>query len=405
MRCLLPALTFIVTVCVCSGIKEALPEEGLPTDKLIEYWGYPVEKHFVKTEDGYIIEIHRIPHGKHDKSIKKDRPAILLLHGLLESSASYVFNLPHQSPGFVFADNGFDVWIGNVRGNTYGKNHTSLSVKDAKFWQFSWPEHAHKDLPAMFDKITEVTGQEQIYYVGHSQANLILFAHLSVHPEFANRIRRHFALAPVYTVKHIKGLLQVMARTVYPNFKLAKRLLGDHEFMPNNAVMKKFSRYVCNTKVGQNWICNSLIGLVDGPNSNQLNLTRISVYTSHSSAGTSTQNFLHWLQTVYRGVMERYDYRDINTNVKYYNQRSPPSYDITRISGLKMHIFSSKQDWLADPTDMENLVKTFQKDVIQSHTTFDHYAHLDFVWGVNITQDITMPIINLIERLDGVKLK
>ncbi|CAD5228631.1 unnamed protein product [Bursaphelenchus xylophilus] len=401
---LVPVLIFTSTLCVCHG-SEPLPEEGLRTEKLIELWGYPVEKHWVKTEDGYIIEIQRIPHGKNDKSLRKDRPAILLFHGLLESSASYVFNLPHQSPGFVFADNGFDVWLGNVRGNTYGKNHTTLSVKDSEFWQFSWPDHAHKDLPAIFDKVTEVTGQKQIYYVAHSQANLILFAHLSECPEFANRIRRHFALAPVYTVKHIKGLLQIMARTVYPNFKFAKKLLGDHEFMANNVFFKKFSHYICDTTLGQAVICDSLIGMVAGPNSKQLNHTRLSVYTSHTPDGTSSQNFLHWLQTVYRGVMERYDYRDVNTNVKHYNQKSPPRYDISKISGLKTHMFSSKADWLADPADTENLLKTLPQGVILSHTIFEHFSHVDFLWGQNVTQDITLPIINLIERLDGVKLQ
>ncbi len=31
---------------------------------MIKYWGYPFEEHFTTTEDGYILGIHRIPHGR-----------------------------------------------------------------------------------------------------------------------------------------------------------------------------------------------------------------------------------------------------------------------------------------------------------------------------------------------------
>lgn len=37
---------------------------------------------------------------------------------------------------FLFADAGFDVWLGNARGNTYSKNHVNLTSKDEKFWEF-----------------------------------------------------------------------------------------------------------------------------------------------------------------------------------------------------------------------------------------------------------------------------
>jgi len=31
---------------------------------MIKYWGYPFEEHFTTTEDGYILGLHRIPHGR-----------------------------------------------------------------------------------------------------------------------------------------------------------------------------------------------------------------------------------------------------------------------------------------------------------------------------------------------------
>lgn len=45
----------------------------------------------------------------------------------------------------MLADNGFDVWLGNARGNTYSTNHATIKAFGSredreKFWTFSWHE-------------------------------------------------------------------------------------------------------------------------------------------------------------------------------------------------------------------------------------------------------------------------
>jgi hypothetical protein len=48
------------------------------------------------------------------------------------------------------------VWLGNVRGNIYCMNHTTLTPKKHEFWDFSFQEMAEIDLPAMVDYVLKV---------------------------------------------------------------------------------------------------------------------------------------------------------------------------------------------------------------------------------------------------------
>ena len=70
--------------------------------------------------------------------------------------------------GFLLADAGYDVWLGNFRGNMYSRNHTSLDPDEEIFWRFSWDQMGEFDLPAMLQYVRDLTGRQQMLYVGHS---------------------------------------------------------------------------------------------------------------------------------------------------------------------------------------------------------------------------------------------
>ncbi|KAL6724278.1 hypothetical protein Aduo_019179 [Ancylostoma duodenale] len=165
-------------------------ETFMKVPQLISHFGYMFEEHYVTTEDGYILTVHRIPVGRDDRPAPHSpqrRPPVLLMHCLLCDSSVFVLNLPTQSLGFVLADAGFDVWMANTRGNEYGKNHSRLSVRDKAFWNFTWYHHSRYDLKNTVEYVIDVTKQEDIYYVGHSQGTLIMFARLAEDPSFNSK--------------------------------------------------------------------------------------------------------------------------------------------------------------------------------------------------------------------------
>ena len=67
-------------------------------------------------------------------------------------------------------------------------------------------EHALVDLPTMLDYVMKVTGQTELFYTGHSQGTVMGFAGFTANQTLGQHIKGFFALAPVSTVKHIKGL-------------------------------------------------------------------------------------------------------------------------------------------------------------------------------------------------------
>ncbi|XP_046378387.2 lysosomal acid lipase/cholesteryl ester hydrolase-like [Haliotis rufescens] len=353
------------------------PEIYMNTTELITSKGFPCENHYVTTEDGFILNMQRIPHGRgenHTGAVSA-KPTVLLQHGLLGSSNNFVLNPANESLAFILADAGADVWLGNVRGNTYSRAHKTLKPSDKKFWEWSFDEMAKYDLPAMIDYIVQTTGQPQVHYVGHSQGTLIGFAGFSQNKTLGQLVKTFIALAPVATVGHIKSPLRLLA-PFSKGLKLFD-LFGHGEFEPSSNLTKWLAKDVCK---GLPLLCEDFFFVISGFDYATVNKTRVPVYVAHTPSGTSVQNMIHFGQEVNGDQFVMYDFGSASANMAHYGQATPPAYRPDEMD-VPVVLFSGGKDFLADPDDV-TWIRSQLKNIVGDHM-IPHWEHLDFILALD----------------------
>ena len=144
---------------------------------------------------------------------------IYLQHGLTDSSDTWIVNDEHLAPAFIYANKGFDVWVGNSRGNRYSNHELNRGVLN--FWDFTFNEMGVYDLPGAFRYINKITNRK-IHYIGHSQGTLSMFIALSEQVKLVsdNMLSFH-AYGPVAYLTHQKSkLLSAASKTSLPDILL-----------------------------------------------------------------------------------------------------------------------------------------------------------------------------------------
>lgn len=88
-----------------------------------------------------------------------------------------------KSPAFILADEGYDVWMGNTRGNKYSRDHLTLDPDEPsyqdQFWDISFEEMGYYDYPAMINYVLTLTNQKNLVFIAHSQGTSAMFYSLT----------------------------------------------------------------------------------------------------------------------------------------------------------------------------------------------------------------------------------
>jgi len=215
---------------------EDLNEMDMTTTELIEAIGYIAEAHYVYSEDGYLLCLHRIV-GKipvTESSVKK--MPILFMHGMIMSSEVWVARkLAENNLPFVLSDAGYDVWLGNNRGNKYSCKHKKYKLLDEQFWNFSIDDLAKYDLPAFADYIILHTGYDKLGYIGFSQGSTQALAAFSSNAILTSKIALFVGLAPTAL---IEGLYSKTATAIATTrLPFLYQLFGKKKIFSSNTIL------------------------------------------------------------------------------------------------------------------------------------------------------------------------
>ncbi|XP_024882714.1 uncharacterized protein LOC112461630 [Temnothorax curvispinosus] len=365
------------------------PDVNLNTLQMIRKAGYPAEAHVIQTKDGYLLTLHRIPGDK-------DQPPVLLQHGFLCSSADWVISGKDKGLAFILADQGYDVWLGNIRGNTYSRAHVSLSPSDSKFWNFSFHEMGVYDLPAMILYITNMTSQPLHTYIGHSMGSTASYVMATERPDIARMVRAIISLAPVAFSKHIKSPIRIFAPFVN-DYEIIAHFLGENEFLPRNCVLRFLAKYVCEGNDFEKEICTNTLFLICGFDKEQFNYTLLPVILSHDPAGASTKTLLHFGQEIESGKFRQYDYGS-EKNLLIYNATEPPDYNLANIT-VPIALFYADNDWLANSLDVKKLYSMLPNVLDLYRVPFPKFNHLDFIWGKDAFELVYKRLLEIMKKI------
>ncbi|CAG7820554.1 unnamed protein product [Allacma fusca] len=369
----------------------------LSTPGEIKKYGFNVEIHHVVTEDSYILELHRIPTGKNNSSSWR-KSSVLVMHGYSCTSLNWIMNHEDKVLPYKLAEEGYDVWLGNFRGNKYSNRHLSLDNNDTRFWNFSWHEMGIYDVPAMVDYILKTTEEPDLFYVAHSMGNTAFLVCMSLRTEYNDKIKALFALAPVAFFNHIRNTTKLITPFVVTD-RLALDALGHGELVPGHVLdsLRIFGSILCSPASTTSGLCDQFLRHITGFNTDTLNKTWVPALFRNYPDSSSARTLLHFLQLVKSGRFCQYDY-GVLENFRVYSRLKPPSYNLTRVTA-PVAIYWSTEDWLASPKDVQALVQNLPNVFINQRVESPGFTHLDFLASTDSDVLLYNKVIQAMDKL------
>lgn len=417
-------------------------------NEIVETHGYKIREHVVTTRDGYLLVIHKLEkiqnnsyshqHHHHISSTANLSKIVYFHHGLMTNSELFVLGTnKYKTLPYLLVDLGYEVWLGNNRGNKYSRKHLKLSASDPKFWDFSLDEYSYYDIPDSLTYIknyyhhinnntsnnnnnnhtgsptvlssstsTLTNSDLQIIYIGFSQGCSQFFASLSLYPQLNSHIKMFIGLSPAIIPQNLN----------HPIFKLlVNQAANDNSFLfslfGRRAIMPSVSFWytIFGPSLYEKVVDKSL-QLLFGWTGANISQSQKEIGYPHMFSNSSVKSLLHWFQIIKAGRFQMFDetccygitkLSCLSHKLKQKGNRVAP-FPIADHLDVPMVLFYGDNDILVDINKTKNLI------VDNNHKMQDKlelvlcpgYEHMDTLWGENVYQDVFKPVLERLEKLE-----
>ncbi|XP_077245163.1 uncharacterized protein LOC143885079 isoform X2 [Tasmannia lanceolata] len=378
-----------------SNFHQSLNTDARTCRDVITELGYPYEAIHVVTSDGYVLLLERIP--RHDA-----QKVVYLQHGILDSSMGWVSNGVVGSPAFAAFDQGYDVFLGNLRG-LISREHVDKNISSRKYWKYSINEHGTQDIPAMIDKIHQLKMSElkssqpdsddetndqpyKLCAISHSLGGAVMLMYIITQQieEKPHRLSRLILLSPAgfhedsnIAFSLVQHLVLVLAPILAP-------------FVPALYIPTRFFRMLLNKLARDFQNYPALGGLVQtlmsyvvgGDSSNWVGVIGMSHYNMNDMPGVSLYVVHHLAQMKRARKFIMYDFGNKAANIAAYGSASP--LDLAEYYGLinvPVDLVGGRKDKVIPPSMVRKHYKLMKNEGVEvSYNEFE-YAHLDFTFS------------------------
>ncbi|KAI8966390.1 alpha/beta-hydrolase [Daldinia sp. FL1419] len=365
---------------------------------LCAMYGYTAEEHVLQTKDGYLLGIHRLAWRKGEEDMKvNDGPAsvkkrvVYLHHGLLMNSEVWVCLTDAQrSLPFVLVERGFDVWLGNNRGNKYSKKSINYPPTTTEFWNFSIDEFAFHDIPDSINYILETTKQESLSYIGFSQGTAQAFASLAVHPKLNEQVNVFIALAPAMSPAGLNnGIVDALIKA---SPQVLFLLFGRRSILSSATMWQSILYPPLFMK-----LIDMGLSFLFGWQTKNISVSQKLAAYPHLYSFTSTKSVVHWFQIIRNQSFQMYDDDvqtplSINTSSKYTKVAKYPTRNIK----TPIVLVYGGSDSLVD---IEVMMRELPNRTVA--TEIPHYEHLDFLWARDVDVQVFQHVFDALENFKG----
>lgn len=288
---------------------------------------------------------------------------------------------------FKLVDRGYDVWLGNNRGNKYSKKSIHHPPTSQAFWNFSMDEFAFHDIPDSISYILSATSQPSLSYIGFSQGTAQAFATLSIHPKLNDKVNVFIALAPAMSPAGLSNgivdsLMKASPQILYLLFG-RKAILSSTAFWQSILYPPIFVRVI-----------DIALDFLFGWKSKNMSMAQKLAAYPHLYSFTSVKSVVHWFQIIRTKAFQMYD-DDVQTvpilgsGVSKYTRvaRFP-----TRNIKTPCVLVYGGSDSLVD---INVMLKQLPPHTVA--TEIPHYEHLDFLWARDVNMQVFPHVFDALE--------